>query len=145
MYRVSTLRLNVLRVMYLIIAVGLGVFVWPAYLRAPAGVEHMHGVVLSVLVAVSLLALLGIRYPLQMIPLLMFELLWKSMWMLAIGLPLWMAGTLGGPEAGTMLDTLVGIVLVPLALPWGYVFDTFFRRRSEPWRGASVAPPAEAS
>jgi hypothetical protein len=38
----------------------------------------MRGVVRSVLAAVSLLAVLGIRYPLKMLPLLFFELVWKT-------------------------------------------------------------------
>ena len=48
--------------------------------------------------AVSLLAVLGLRYPLQMLPLLFFELLWKSIWVLAFGLRLWAAG---GLDEGT--------------------------------------------
>ena len=63
--------------------------IWPGLLNPPEDLEHMRGVVWSLLAGVSLLALIGIRYPLQMLPVLLFELVWKSVWLLAIGLPLW--------------------------------------------------------
>ena len=143
MQDVSTFRLYVLRAMYLVIAAGLAVYIWPVYLKAPQGVEHMRGVVLSVLAAVSLLAVLGIRYPLQMIPLLLFELLWKVLWIAAIGFPLWRAGALAGGEAQTMFDNLLGLVLVPLALPWRYVIATYVRRPGDRWRGSAPGPEAD--
>jgi hypothetical protein len=50
------------------------------------------------LAAISLLALLGIRYPLKMLPLLFFEFLWKAVWVLGWGLPPLFAQQLS-PEA----------------------------------------------
>ena len=96
MQEVSTFRLYLLRAAYLLIAVGLIVMIWPLMLQKSANVEHMRGVVWCILAAVSLLALLGIRYPLRMLPLLLFELIWKTIWLLAIGLPRWSTGQLEG-------------------------------------------------
>ena len=78
MDRVSLFRLYLLRATYLFIVVGLGFLIWPSLLNPPEHTEHMRGVVRSLLAGVSLLALLGLRYPLQMLPLLLFELVWKS-------------------------------------------------------------------
>ena len=52
-----------------------------------------RGVIPSLLGAVWLLAFVGLRYPLQMLPLLMFEFAWKTIWLFAFGLPQWSAGT----------------------------------------------------
>lgn len=38
----------------------------------------MHGVVNSMLLALVLLAVLGLRYPLKMLPLLFWEIAWKA-------------------------------------------------------------------
>lgn len=84
---VSTLRLYLLRALYLYMFVGLAIYKWPRILNPPPGLSNQGSVVGSVLGAVSLLALLGIRYPIKMLPLLFFELLWKSMWVLGWGLP----------------------------------------------------------
>ena len=136
---VSLFRLYVLRATYLFIVVGLGFLIWPAVLNPPANTEHMRGVVRSVLAAVSLLALVGLRYPLQMLPLLFFELLWKSIWVLAIGLPLWLAGELNGAHRQTWTDCLISMVIFLLAIPWGYVLTHYVRQPSARWRSKSAA------
>ena len=70
-------RLYVLRAMYVFMFVGLAIVKWPTILKPPPGLSNSGSVVGSVLGAISLLALLGIRYPLKMLPLLFFEFLWK--------------------------------------------------------------------
>ena len=81
-------RLYLLRTTYLIVATGLGVEVWPGIVHHVRPWQLMQGVVSCVLGAVGLLAVLGLRYPLQMIPLLLFELAWKSIWLGVVALPL---------------------------------------------------------
>ena len=134
---VSTFRLYLLRATYLLIAVGLALMIWPLILRHPADVPHMNGVVRSVLGAVALLAVLGIRYPLKMLPLLFFELVWKCIWVLAFGLPLWSADQLDPATSQTMFDCLFGIFLVLVILPWRYVFTQYVRVPGERWRRQS--------
>jgi hypothetical protein len=144
MSEVSTFRLYLLRVMYLIIAVGLGITIWPGILSPPPNLSHMATVVRSVLGAVALLALLGVRYPLKMLPLLFFELLWKTIWVLVFGLPLWRGQQLDANTRETLKACLMGVVLVPLVLPWGYVARHYLRVPGDQW-GARRASGSEAS
>jgi hypothetical protein len=134
MSEVSTFRLYLLRAGYLIIAVGLALMIWPGLIRPPENLPHMNSVVRSILGAVSLLALLGIRYPLKMLPLLFFELLWKSIWVLAFGLRLWSANRLSPDTAETLNDCIFGIILVLLVTPWGYVLKHYLKAPGEQWR-----------
>jgi hypothetical protein len=138
--QVSTFRLYVLRAAFLLMAVGLALMIGPGLIDPPADLEHMRGVVWSLLGAVGLLALLGVRYPLQMLPLLCFELVWKSIWILAFGLPRWSAGTLDAGMRATWFDCAFGVVLTLLVIPWGYVFRNYVRRPGDPWK--RVAAPA---
>ena len=131
---VSLIRLYVLRAMYAIVVVGLGLFVWPSYLaRAPA-MPLFTGVALTMLAAFSILCVIGIRHPLTMLPVLMWELLWKSMWLLIIALPLWASGQMDARTAQTVIDCLVGVVLVPLAIPWGYAWRRYVKQPGARWR-----------
>ena len=130
---VSTFRLYLLRAMYAFMFVGLALTRWPGILNPPPGISNTGTVVGSVLGATSLLALLGIRYPLKMLPLLFFELLWKVMWVLMWGLPLWSAQQLRADSQETLISTLVGVVLVPLVMPWGYVFKQYVKAPGDPW------------
>jgi hypothetical protein len=134
MSEVSTFRLYVLRAMYAFVAIGLGVFKLPAMFNPPANLSTMGSVVLSVLAALALLAVLGIRYPLKMLPLLFFEFLWKAVWVLAFALPQWSAGQLAPDAQEVLINNLVGIVLVPLAIPWGYVFNQYVKAPGDRWR-----------
>ena len=134
MSEVSTFRLYLLRAGYLIIAVGLALMIWPGIISPTDNLPHMNSVVRSVLGAVSLLAILGIRYPLKMLPLLFFELLWKSIWVLAFGLRLWSANRLSPDARETLNDCIFGIVLVLLVTPWGYVLKHYLKATGERWR-----------
>jgi hypothetical protein len=134
MSEVSIFRLYLLRAGYLIIAVGLAIMIWPGIIRPPENLSHMGAVVRSVLGAVSLLAVLGIRYPLKMLPLLFFELVWKSIWVLAFGLRLWSANKLDQDTGGTLNDCIFGIILVLLVTPWGYVLKHYLKAPGDQWR-----------
>lgn len=136
---VSLTRLYVLRASYLLVVVGLGSTIWPLILQPPVDVEHMRSVVWSLLAGVSLLAALGIRYPLQLLPVLLFELVWKAAWVLAIGLPRYRAGSLTGPMADTWAECLFGVALFALVIPWRYVWHQYVRRAADPWRKAAAA------
>jgi hypothetical protein len=136
MSEVSTLRLYLLRAIYVFTVVGLAIEKLPALLH-PATLSPGDSVILSVLGATALLAVLGIRYPIKMLPLLFFELVWKSIWILTFGLPLLLSGgldpnvTFGGTE--TLIACLVGVVLVPIAIPWGYIFKHYLKAPGDRW------------
>ena len=127
---VSLARLYVLRAMYLLIIVGLGAVNLPELL----GHEPMsRGVIPSVLGGVWLLAFLGLRYPLQMLPLLMFEMAWKTIWLIDYGLPQWFAGRYP-PTFAVDFQPILMVVIVPLVIPWRYVFRNYVKRPSDRWR-----------
>jgi len=146
MSEVSTFRLYLLRAMYVFTVVGLAIEKLPALLH-PATLSPGDSVVLSVLGATALLAVVGIRYPLKMLPLLLFEFVWKAIWILVFGLPLSLSGGLdpnvsfGGTE--TLIACLVGVVLVPLAMPWGYVFKHYFKVPGARWGKQVTAVTSE--
>ena len=143
---VSTFRLYVLRAMYAFMFVGLALTRWPGILHPPPGISNAGTVVGSVLGAISLLAVLGIRYPLKMLPLLFFELLWKVMWVLMWGLPLWSAQQLTPESEQTLISALVGVLLVPLAIPWGYVFKHYVKAPGDRWgKQVTVGAPKQPS
>lgn len=139
----STFRLYLLRATYLFVAVGLGTIIWPRLLQ-PAGAppEQMKGVVRAVLGAVSLLALLGIRYPVRMLPLLFFEFTWKAIWVLAIGLPQWRAGVMAPATRETWRDCLLGLVVFALAIPWGFAVRRYLLAPGDRWRARTAEQPA---
>jgi hypothetical protein len=117
----------------------------PLLINKTPNVEHMRGVVWSLLGTIGVLATIGIRYPLQMLPLLLLELLWKSMWLLLIGLPLRSAGGFTPGTLGTWNDCLISVPIFLVAIPWGYVFENYVRRPGDRWTSRGHAQPGAAA
>lgn len=115
-------RLHVLRATYLLLVVGLGLTVVPQlFVHEPTA----RGVIPGVLSGLWLLAFLGLRYPLQMLPLLMFEFAWKSAWTLKYGLPQYLAGDVPPTWAEDFPAIVAGVILMPLVIPWAYAWRRF--------------------
>jgi len=130
----SLFRLYLLRAVFLLIAVGEGMQIWPAILHHVKPWDFWHGVGISFLGALTALSLLGVRYPVTMLPLLLFELAWKLLWALAVWLPLWLAHSVDAQTADNATAILFGVVLVPLVLPWGYVLTHYVTAPADRWR-----------
>ena len=133
MTEVSVLRLYVMRVGYLVLFVGLGSSIWPGLIH-PEGWTSSRAAASCLLASLSLLAGLGLRYPLQMLPLLLFELTWKAIWLLAIGLPHWLAHDMDPDTQRMAITCLAAMIIVPLLIPWPYVFTNYVKKPGDRWR-----------
>ena len=128
---VSLARIYVLRATYLLLVIGLGGMIVPDVVSHPV---ISRGVIPSLLGAVWVLAFVGLKYPLEMLPLLMFEFAWKSIWMVAYGLPQWSAGQLPPTFAEDSFNIGLGVILMPLVIPWGYVYRHYVKQSGARWR-----------
>jgi hypothetical protein len=128
---VSLVRLYVLRATYLLLVLGLGALIVPSLIdHSPMA----RGVIPSLLGAVWLLAFMGLKYPLQMLPLLMFEFAWKTIWLLVFGLPQWSAGQMPPTFTEDFTNIAFGVILMPIVIPWGYVYRHYISRPAARWR-----------
>ena len=135
---VSLTRLYALRAAYLFLVVGLAATVWPLVINHPPQWPLMNSVVCSLLAAVSVLAAVGIRYPLQMLPVLLFEIVWKTIWLVAVALPLWSANRIDARTWATVTDCLTVAILIPV-IPWHFVISHYVTKRGDRWRRTAVA------
>jgi hypothetical protein len=137
---VSLFRLYLMRAGYLFWALALGSDIWPDLINHPASWPLPNSVTASLLGALAALALLGVRYPLQMLPLLLFELLWKAIWLIAVALPLWLSGELDAARSESAFACIMGVVIVPIVVPWPYVYAHYVKKSGNPWRHAAAFP-----
>jgi hypothetical protein len=127
----SLLRLNVMRVIYFAIAFLEGSQVVPAlFSHEPTA----RGVIPALLSGLCLMCVFGLRYPRQMLPLLMFEMAWKYIWFFAFGLPQYLSGQIPPTFGDDFPAITVGVVIMPFVLPWGYIWRHFLKAPGEPWR-----------
>ncbi|HEX8799158.1 MAG TPA: hypothetical protein VF772_11120 [Terriglobales bacterium] len=137
---VSTLRLYVMRFVYLLNFVLLGLDVWPALFRHQGAWDPVKGVAFSFWAALSLLSGLGLRYPLKMVPLLLLQLVYKAVWLAAVALPMWSAVR----STDLTRAMVIGVVVDVLGIPWSYVLASYMKERGDKWREqarAAVARP----
>ena len=135
--QVSLLRLNLLRLGYLVIGVGLAVTKWPLLVNHDGLWPLFEGVETCMLVALSLLWFLGLRYPIKMLPVLFFEIGWKVIWFAVIALPLLNSD---GLDAATLSVVYAcAWVIIPIAvIPWRYVVAHYVLERGDAWRSRSA-------
>ena len=126
-------RLNLLRFMFVLMAFVLGSVVWPQLLFGSSNWHWGLGMGKSMLAALSLLSLLGVRYPLQMLPLILYELAWKTIWMAFIALPAYASDRMTDDIKDLLFDC-VGVVILYFVIPWRYVWARYVKQPAEPWR-----------
>ncbi len=125
-------RLYALRGGYLFMGIGLVLVKWP--LLADASTLPLYeGVTLCLLTAMSLLAFLGVRYPVRLLPVLLFETLWKVLWLGLVALPKAMSDSLDDKAAGIAVNCSLVVVIIAV-IPWGHVWRSYVRAAADPWR-----------
>jgi hypothetical protein len=100
----------------------------------PLTLSPWLGIGTSMIAALPLLSLLGLRYPLKMLPLLFFEMTWKAIWLIAVALPLWTSHAHIDDGTAQTIQACLMVVIFPILIPWNYVFDSFARQPGDRWR-----------
>ena len=127
-----TWRLNLMRGGYFLMFIGLALTKWPELISHDPW-ELKQGTVVTIFVALSVLAFAGLRYPQKMLPILLFEVAWKLLWLGVVALPLWLDGNLTGV---TLVQTQAVLFVIPIiaVVPWRFAFRQFVLTRGDRWR-----------
>ena len=131
---VATWRINAMRFLFLLMALVMGSVVWSQLLFDSADWPVMRGLAKSMLAALALMSLFGVRYPLQMLPLMLYEIAWKTVWLTLIAGRAWMAGKWNADIESLFFDC-IGIVIAFFIVPWHYVWARYVVQPMEPLRG----------
>ncbi len=130
-------RLNLMRIGYAVMGLGLAVVKWPDVIAYDQSMPLYEGVVAVLLTAMSLLALLGLRYPVRLLPILLFEILWKLIWLSVVALPAVAAGDVDQAMSETIFSCAL-VVIVVAVVPWRYVWQRYVAARGDRWRGTAA-------
>lgn len=125
-------RLHLMRAGYLLMGLGLVVVKWPLLFQADS-LPVFEGVVACLLSAMSLLAFLGLRYPIKLLPVLLFESAWKLIWLTVVALPKAVAADLDAVTQEVLVSCSLVVVILAVT-PWRYVWSTYVRAPGDRWR-----------
>lgn len=125
-------RLHLMRVGYLVMGVGLAVVKWPLLIGYDRSIPLFEGVVAVLLTAMSLLAFLGLRYPIRLLPILLFEVVWKLIWLSAVALPALAADDMDSAMRNVTVSCLL-VVIILAVVPWPYVWRHHVTAKGDRW------------
>ncbi len=134
----SVRRVNIMRIGYLVMGLGLAVTKWPLLIQRQGEWPLYEGITNYMLFAMGLLALLGLRYPVKMLPILLFESVWKLAWLFAVALPLWAQDRLD-PATAEHAGAILWVVVVLVVIPWRYVWARYAQAPGDGWRSTAAA------
>ena len=124
---VRPINIYVLRVFYFLMAVFVAPSAWRTILTHEGPWNHVNAIAFCVWATYPTLAVLGLLQPLRMLPLMLFTIGYKAIWLAIVAYPLWRAGTLAGSPAEEMTYSFLSLPLLIVAVPWTYVWRTYFR------------------
>jgi len=132
---IANWRVHCIRFNFLLIAVVMGAYAWYRLLFESADVPVPQTLARAMLAGLALMSFLGVRYPIQMLPLMLYELVWKTVWIVLIAFRAWLAGKWTADIEALFHDCL-GIVFAYLFMPWRYVWARYVVQPMEPLRRA---------
>ena len=128
---IATWRIHCIRLVFLLMAGFMGSSVWYRLLFESADIPVPQSLARAMLGALALLAVLGVRYPVQMLPLMIYETAWKTVWLVLIAFRAWLAGK-WTQDIEALFFECIGIVLAYIFMPWRYIWARYVEQPMEP-------------
>ena len=119
---VRPINVFALRVFYFLMAAFVATEAWKTIITHEGPRDPFRAIAFCVWAAYPTLAVLGLIHPLRILPIMLFTVAYKGLWLLIVAYPLWRAGTLAGSPAEAITNAFIGTPLLMIAIPWKYVF-----------------------
>ena len=120
-----------LRLGYALVFVFVGYTSWTRIVNHQGAWDPVQAAALCMWAAHSLLSLIGVFQPLKMLPLVLFEIVYKLIWLITVASPLWSANRLVGSPAEGMTYAFLPVVVPIVFVPWAYVFRKYIWSRPD--------------
>ena len=122
---VHPLHIMALRVMYLLMCGMMARTAWSSILGHEGVWEPYRAMANCVWAAYGTLSVLGLLQPLRMLPLVLFMIFYKVLWLAVVAYPLWRSGTSAGASTEELTQVFIAAPVFALCVPWGYVLQRF--------------------
>ena len=86
--------------------------------------EGFRTILGSLWTAILLGSILGLFYPVTMSPLLLIQVIYKTLWLIVFVMPRLLKGKISEVPSGIALVFLVIVLSYPWVIPWGQLFGT---------------------
>jgi hypothetical protein len=122
---VRPIQIFAMRVGYVLVVVTVGNVAWSRILQHEGGWDPLVAAAVSMWAGSSVLSIFGLIHPLKWLPIVLFEIAYKSIWLAIVAYPLWSSAQLAGSPAEGLTYAFLWVVVPIVAMPWGHVFRTY--------------------
>jgi hypothetical protein len=122
---VRRINIYVMRLFFALMFVFVATDSWTVIIKHEGAWDPTRAVAWCTWAAYSTLAILGVFHTLRMLPIMLFMIFHKGLWLIVVAYPLWVAGTLKGSPAEGMAYMFSGIIIPIVFMPWKYVFKKY--------------------
>ena len=122
---VRPINIYLLRLIYALMLLFVGSDSWMSIINHQGSWDHVRAVAFCVWAAYSTISVLGVIRPLRMLPIILFAIVYKSIWLTIVALPLWQANALAGSPAEEMTYVFLWIPIYFIAMPWKYFVQNY--------------------
>ena len=122
---VRPINIYLLRFFYFLMPVFVATETWTEIFTHTDTWDRYRAMSACVLSAYSTLAVFGLFRPLKWLPIMIFMIFYKTLWLITHAYPLWRAGELAGSPSAEMAGVFFLAPVLALIVPWKYVFENF--------------------
>ncbi|MBM4410095.1 MAG: hypothetical protein FJ037_01985 [Chloroflexi bacterium] len=127
---VRPVHIYLLRALFLLMFLFVGYDSWSTILGHDGPWGPMQAVAWCMFASYSSLSIIGVFQPLRMLPLMVFMVIYKSLWLLVVAYPLWSTGQLAGSSAEGMTNVFLIAPVAIVAIPWGHFLRRYMLGRT---------------
>ena len=128
---VYKINIYLLRILFTLVFLFVGFDSWSSIFTHKAAWEPFKAAAVCMWASFAILALIGIFRPLLLLPLVIFEIIYKIIWLIIVAYPLWSNNQLAGSPAAEMTKAFLWVPLAIIAMPWKYFFRKYILLRKD--------------
>ena len=98
---------------------------WKMIFTHEGQLDRFRGIAVCVWAAYGTLSLFGLIHPLKWLPIVLFMIFYKTLWLIVVAYPLWKTNTLKGSSAEELANIFIWVLVPLLFIPWKYFFKKY--------------------
>lgn len=124
---VRPINIYVLRVYFALMFFMMGFTAWSHIFSHKGEWKPLNGVVWCVWAAYATMSVFGIYKTLKMLPIILFMIFYKILWLIVVAFPLWKSNKLVGSSAEELANIFIWATVPILFFPWIYFYKNFIK------------------
>jgi hypothetical protein len=124
---VRPINIYLLRGLYFLMLAFMATDAWTMVFTHEGQLERFRGIAICVWAAYGTLSLFGLLHPLKWLPIVLFMIFYKTLWLIVVAYPLWRTNQLTGSPSEEMASIFIAAPFLLVIVPWKYVLKTYVK------------------